>query len=81
MTVRGLENYPGNTPVLLVINFLILFRIIRGEIEYPNHRNTLFSTTFPFDRITPLGYNCDPSLKNPAEKPVSGVLITIIWSQ
>jgi hypothetical protein len=36
---------------------------------------------FPFDRITPLGYNCDPSLKTPAEKPLLGVLITFIRSK
>jgi hypothetical protein len=27
--------------------------------------------------ITPLGYNCHPSLKTPAEKPLFGVLIII----
>jgi hypothetical protein len=27
------------------------------------------SRLFSFDRITPLGYNCDPSLKTRAEKP------------
>ena len=34
-----------------------------------------------FDRIKALGYNCDPSLKTPAEKPLFGVLITFIWSK
>jgi hypothetical protein len=38
-------------------------------------------TTLPFDRINRLGYNFDPSLKTPAEKPLYGVLITFIWSK
>jgi|GEM_PF-6744004 len=39
------------------------------------------TVTFPFDRITRLGYNCDPSLKTLADNPLYGVLINFIRSK
>ena len=54
-------------------------KLTKDEGEYPF--TELFHFLLSFDRITPLGYNCDPSMKTPAENPLFGVLINIIWSR
>ena len=48
-------------------------KLTKDEGEYPF--TELFHFLLSFDRITPLGYNCDPSMKTPAENTLFGVLI------